>query len=159
VLLAALLLAGCRPIRATQADNSAAPAALAAAARACSVTEPVWVKPPEDPAVMNEPAFGWYYVNGDQSIWASAWWVGQAESYLRAGEDGVKVGWFRPAGAELAISGERIDGPSAPLEAHVPCCYPTRFQATGLSFPAPGCWQVHAQAEESELAFTVWVEP
>jgi hypothetical protein len=123
------------------------------------VTEPLWVKPPEDAAVLNEPAYGWYYVNADRSIWASAGWTGQEDSYLRAGEGGVKVGWFRPAGAVLTISGQRTDGPAAPLTAHVPCCYPTRFQATGLFFPTAGCWRVTASAAESELSFTLWVEP
>jgi hypothetical protein len=131
----------------------------ATAASPCPQTEPSWIKPPEDSAVQNAPAFGHYYVNEDQSIWASAWWAGQADAQLRVSEDGIKVGWFRPAGAPLVITGQRIDGQAPPLEAHVPCCYPTRFQASGLSFPAAGCWEVTAQAAASELTFVVWVEP
>lgn len=153
-LLLLSLLAGCTPVRSLPAGDS-----RLVEARACPVTEPLWVKPPEDAAVLNEPAYGWYYVNADRSIWASAGWTGQEDSYLRAGEGGVKVGWFRPAGAVLTISGQRTDGPAAPLTAHVPCCYPTRFQATGLFFPTPGCWRVSATAAESELSFTLWVEP
>ena len=34
-----------------------------------------------------------------------------------------------------------------------------RFRATGLSFPAAGCWEVTAAAAERELSFVVWVEP
>jgi hypothetical protein len=71
----------------------------------------------------------------------------------------IKVGWFRPAGAELIILGQWLDGNAPLLEAEVPCCYPTRFQATGLYFPTDGCWKVTARVADSELSFIVWVEP
>ena len=126
----------------------------------CPVTEPMWIISPKDSAVLNPPAYGYYYVNEDSSIWASAWWTSWEEEYpLRAGEEGNKVGWFRPAGTELVITGQRIDAQAAPLDAHIPCCYPTRFQATGLYFPTEGCWEVNARAGESELSFVVMVEP
>jgi hypothetical protein len=126
---------------------------------ACAVTEPAWLKPPEDPAVLNEPQFGYYLVNADRSIWASASWTGQPEFPLRATEEGNKVGWFRPAGATLKLTGRRLDADAPPMEAHVPCCYPTRFQSSGLYFPTEGCWKVIARAAESELTFVVRVEP
>ena len=125
----------------------------------CPVAEPVWIKPPEDSAVQNPPAYGYYFVNEDSSVLASAWWTGNDDYPLRAGKDGNKVGWFRPAGAELEITGKRLDGQAPPLEAYVPCCYPTRFQATGLYFPTEGCWEVTARAAVSELSFVVKVEP
>lgn len=130
-----------------------------APASACPVTEPVWAKPPDDAAVQGPPGYGYYFVNEDRSMWASAWWAGPEEYFLRAGEEGNKVGWFRPAGATLEITGQRLDAQAPPLEAHVPCCYPTRFQATGLVFPTAGCWQVAAKAADSELSFVVRVEP
>lgn len=126
---------------------------------ACPVTEPVWVKPPEDSAVSGPPAYGYYYLNEDRSIWASAWWEEQEENFLRVNEEGIKVGWFRPAGAELVITGQRLDGEAPPLEAEASCCYPTRFQASGLYFPTEGCWEVTAKAADSKLSFVVWVEP
>ena len=128
-------------------------------ANACPVSEPLWVKPPQDSAVQGSPGYGYYFVNEDRSMWASSWWTEQEENYLFAGDEGIKMGWFRPAGAELEITGERIDAQAAPLEAHVPCCYPTRFQATGLFFPTEGCWEVTAKAADSALSFVVWVEP
>ena len=133
-------------------------AACSTAGSSCPVTEPQWILPPDDPAVNNEPAYGYYYANDDQSILASAGWIGE-ESYLRAGENGNKMGWFRPEGADLVITGRRLDGESSSLEAHVPCCYPTRFQATGLAFPAEGCWEVTAKADDNELTFVVRIEP
>lgn len=123
----------------------------------CPVSEALWVIPPEDSAVQGSPAYGFYYVNNDRSLWASAWWTGKDENYLLSGAD-IKVGWFRPAGAELKITGRRLDEQAPPLEAHIPCCYPTRFQATGLSFPTEGCWEVTARAADSELSFVVLVE-
>jgi hypothetical protein len=125
----------------------------------CPVTEPVWAKPPDDSAVQNPPSYGYYFLNEDRSIWASAWWTDSEEYSLHAGEDGNKVGWFRPAGAELKIIGRRLDAQAPPLEAHVPCCYPTQFQATGLAFPTEGCWEVTAKAADSILTFVVQVEP
>lgn len=158
-MLLGVVLAGCT---AASTGGSTAPASTAdtsATASACPVTEPVWVKPPEDAAVQGVPEYGHYFVNEDRSIWAAAWWTGLEEDYLRAGSEGIKVGWFRPAGATLEITGRRLDGAAPPLEAEVPCCYPTRFQATGVLFPAEGCWEVVARAADSELSFVVWVKP
>jgi len=128
-------------------------------ASSCPVTEPVWAKPPEDSAVQDPPAYGYYYVNEDRSIWSSAWWTESEEYQLRVSEEGVKVGWFRPAGAELVITGQRIDAEAPPLEAHASCCYPTRFQASGLYFPTEGCWEVSAKAADSTLSYVVFVAP
>jgi len=125
----------------------------------CPLTAPQWEKPPEDPAVSGSPDYGYYFLNGNRSIWASAWWHEQAAEYLRTGEDGIKVGWFRPEGTTLEISGHRLDGEAPPLYAEVPCCYPTRFQATGLYFPTDGCWEVKAEAAEETISFIVWVAP
>lgn len=125
----------------------------------CPRTRSIRAKPPNDAAVQGSPELGQYFVNEDRSIWAGAWWTDQEATYLRAGEKGNKVGWFRPAGATLEITGRRLDGEAPPLEAEVPCCYPTRFQATGLIFPSQGCWEVTAKAAGSELSFVVWVEP
>jgi hypothetical protein len=143
-------LAACASIDATHPRDS------------CPVSKPVWVKPPEDGAVPDPPSYGYYFVNDDLSILASAWWAGVDDHQLRAsGEgEGFKIGWFRPEGATLEITGQHMDDPQAPpLQAHIPCCYPTRFQASGLSFPTEGCWEVTAKAADSELTFIVWVEP
>ena len=161
--LAGIFLTGCTAVDTVDSSTSSitpgASPAESSLAKACPVTKPVWVKPPEDSAVQGSPGYGYYYVNQDSSIWASAWWTGEEEYSLRVSEEGVKVGWFRPAGTALEITGHRIDGQASPLESHVPCCYPTRFQATGLYFPTKGCWEVNAKAAESELSFVVWVEP
>jgi hypothetical protein len=128
-------------------------------ATSCPITKPVWIKPPEDAAIPDSPAFGYYFANEDRSIVASAWWADQEDYQLHVTEEGIKMGWFRPAGAPLEITGQRLDGKAPPLRADIPGTYPTRFQATGIYFPTEGCWKVKAKAEESELTFVVWVEP
>ena len=125
----------------------------------CPLTEPIWEKPPADAAVPDAPAYSYYFVNEDRSIWASAGWAGKEGVPPQVTEEGIKVGWFRPAGATLEISGHRLDGKAPSLESNVPCCYPTRFQATGIYFPTEGCWEVTAMADDKELSFVVWVEP
>ena len=126
---------------------------------ACPVTKPAWVLAPKDSAVLNPPAYGYYFVNENSSIWASAWWWGKEGYSFHAGKDGNKVGWFRPEGAVMEITGRRLDGKAPPLEVDIPCCYPTRFQASGLYFPTEGCWEVTAKAADSMLSFVVKVKP
>ena len=134
-------------------------ACSANAKAACSITEPVWAMPPEDAAIPDLPAYGYFFINKDRSIWASAWWEEYDPNYLRVSEDGIKVGWFRPTGAELEITGQRLDASAPSLEAEASCCYPTRFQASGLYFPTEGCWEVTAKAADRKLSFVLWVEP
>jgi hypothetical protein len=108
--------------------------------------------------VLDPPAYGYYYVNADRSIWASTYWP--IDDYaLKAGEEGNKMGWFRPSGATLEISGWRLDAQSTEIHADFPCCYPTRFQASGVYFPSAGCWEVTARAAGSQLTFVVMVKP
>jgi hypothetical protein len=125
----------------------------------CPATTPDWIMPPDDAAIQNPPALGYYIVNDDQSIWVSAWWAEQDATPLQAGDDGNKIGWFRPAGAPLEITGRLLDADGTALHADIPCCYPTRFQATGLAFPVAGCWEITAKAADSELTFVVVVAP
>ena len=139
-------------------ESRSSPTASPSSERApCSVTQPVWTKPPTDSAIPEPPAYGYYIVNADRSIMASGWWLGNPHGHLRAGGDGVKVGWFRPTGATLKIEGRRLDAAAPPLVAHIPCCYPTRFQASGLVFPSAGCWRITARAADSYLSFVVEV--
>ena len=128
-------------------------------ASSCPITKPVWIKPPEDSAIQDSPAFGYYFANEDRSILAPTWWTDQEDYQLHVTEEGIKLGWFRPAGVPLEITGQRMDAKAPPLHADIPATYPTRFQATGLYFPAEGCWEVNAKAKASELTFVVWVEP
>ena len=94
LIVCVLFLAGCDQIGTNEFVRSDGQVVF------CPVTEPDWLKPPEDPAVSGSPDFGYYYSNDEASILASAWWVEQEEVYLRAGEPGVKEVWFSPEGVE-----------------------------------------------------------
>jgi hypothetical protein len=163
----ATMLAACSPTsgapvpsaRVTGATATATLAAGTTPAAGCQTTAPVWIKPPADAAIPDPAGYDYYFANQDRSILASAWWVGQNTPHLRVNAEGNKIGWFRPAGAALRITGRRLDGAAPPLGAQVPQGYPSRFQATDLYFPTAGCWEVTAKAADSRLVFVVWVEP
>ena len=142
-------LAACANLRDAKGDT----------ASACLLTQPLWDKPPEDSAVLNPPAYADYFVNEDRSIWASASWAVDGDDRRNVSKEWIKVGWFRPASAELIVTGQRLDGEAPPLEVEASCCYPTRFQASGLYFSTEGCWEITAKAADKELSFVVWIEP
>jgi hypothetical protein len=148
----AVLIGSC--IWTTVAPVAPAPTALpvfgvAAADPACPLTQPTIAEPPDDP--LADPfGNGPWYINPARTIWA-----GVPAGFWRVG--GEKVIWIRPAGTELVISGQRLDGEAPPLRAEIPCCYETGFQVTGLYFPSEGCWAVTAQAGEDELRFITGV--
>jgi hypothetical protein len=156
VPLLAVLLAVCTPLA-----DSAGSSPPASAARTsyfvdrpakCPVTTPVTDEHPRNP---NTASFsrGWY-VSADRLLWASAsgpFFVG-----------GNKVLWERP-GSVVAISGKLLDGD--PKSAGAPTISGPQgyegsdYQASGVTFPAPGCWEIEARAASSVLDFVVYVYP
>ena len=121
----------------------------AAAKPSCETSPLIRATPPPDP---NADPFGEgpWYINDDRTIWAGwdagRWIVGRN-----------KVLWIRPAGNDLKIAGERLDGPAPPLTAQIPCCYRSGFQATSVTFPTARCWSVVATAGEHTLTFVTSV--
>lgn len=119
----------------------------------CPVTPTVRETPPKDPGA--DPfGDGPWHVNADRTIWVYNWSFPEWRQGLNQ-----KVMWIRPAGTELKVTGKRLDGPSAPLEARIPCCYPTGFQVSTVTFPTAGCWKVTAKAGDRELQFVANVRP
>jgi hypothetical protein len=84
---------------------------------------------------------------------------GQTWGQIRPGGSiWAKVGWWRAVPGRLTIQGERLDAPASPLRASVPAGYGSAgFQATGLTFPTPGCWRVVGSVAGHELEFVVLV--
>jgi hypothetical protein len=114
----------------------------------CTVSEPVQDRPPDDPAASSFASpNGTWYANEARTMWA--WWWGK-----RSVGD-YKVLWVRPVGAQLKISGRRLDGESPPLAANIPSGYPYTFHATAIAFPSSGCWQVEGTAGDARLTFVV----
>lgn len=118
--------------------------------QSCALTPPILATPADPPAEMR--LGGWWYASADRSLWASA-------APMSAGPRGNKVPWFRPQGTQLVVTGRRLDGESERPRFSVPCCYGGRFQASGMTFPSEGCWEVTAKAGESELVFVLIVQP
>jgi len=122
----------------------------------CSVTQPNGNTPPgEQP---DDKSYG----NG--KLWTVLWWTNGSLTYppgepgiiLPDGSLQVKVGWFRGAKGKLTIEGRRSDSPGPPLRAWIPEGYgDLGFQATGVIFPTPGCWEVTGRVQETRLTFVV----
>jgi hypothetical protein len=131
--------------------------------KSCTPSPLIRASAPPDPNADPVGPVDWY-INADRTIWAgpvpAGGWPSGGE--LHTGTKvvkGQKTYWVRPAGTPLLISGRRLDGSAPPVEAHIPCCYPTGFQIVGLFFPREGCWEVHAKAGKSELRFVTQVRP
>jgi hypothetical protein len=139
--------------------GSSAPQPVSAAAFAsCPVTKPVT---DEHPKNANTAAFSRaWYVSSDRRLWASAGgrlWAGRSGN-----GSGNKVLWERP-GSIVAISGKLLleDAKAAGVPTITgPGGYETfDYQASGVTFPVPGCWQVEARADGSVLDFVALVYP
>jgi hypothetical protein len=168
VILLGLTLTVCKPIGNLPPSPTAAvsgpvattvaPPISAAAFRQCPTAKPVT---DEHPKNTNTAAFSRaWYVSPDRRLWASAdgrWWSGQSEN-----GSGNKVLWERP-GPMVSISGKLLLGDAK--AAGVPTItgpggYETAdYQASSVTFPVPGCWEVEARAEGSVLNFVTFIYP
>jgi hypothetical protein len=92
-----------------------------------------------------------WYVSPDRTLW-----VGADVGWRRGGN---KVGWLRPPGSTLTVTGRRLDGEAPPLGVDLPDGYPWNFQVSGLDFPTGGCWEITGEAAGSTLRFVVAVDP
>jgi hypothetical protein len=126
----------------------------------CAVTAPNGSVPPGETASFSRNVLG-----------AGAIWVGlypQGTVVFEPGGPGgrdavdgalsMKFWWWRGVPGRLEITGQRLDGQAQPLTSSVPDGYGNiGFQATSLSFPTPGCWQVTARVGDAELTFVTRV--
>jgi hypothetical protein len=71
-----------------------------------------------------------------------------------------KFPWWRLVRGHLTITGRRLDAPAAPLTSFVPDGYgDIGFQASGVTFPSEGCWQVTGKIAHTSLTFVTLVIP
>jgi hypothetical protein len=71
---------------------------------------------------------------------------------------GMKWPWWHLGRGRLTIEGRRLDGPAGPLRAHINSGYgDAGFQATGLLFAGPGCWEVTGRVGDASLSFVTLV--
>lgn len=115
-------------------------------------------KCPVSPTTTDRPAnantAAWsriWYRSPDSQIWASA----PGLSYLDAGGD--KVLWAKPMGSDLHAEGHRLDGDAPPLQVDMPGGYEDMdYQASGVTFSAPGCWEITAWATGGQSKGNKW---
>jgi hypothetical protein len=122
----------------------------------CRVTEP-------NGSPVTEVAPGFY---GDRELSVALMWPagtvvfkpGGPGVVLRDGSLSMKFGWQRGIPGALTIDGHRIDGTALPLRARIPNGYgDIGFQATGLIFPTPGCWEVTGHVGRANVTFVTRV--
>jgi hypothetical protein len=124
----------------------------AAAEGTCAVTQPNGSQPPGG-------NIGGELVHGNGFVW-----VAMSPSNVVVEEPGLdgaittKFPWWRGVTGTLRIEGRRLDGSAPPLTADVPDGYgDTGFQASGISFPTEGCWEVTGRAGPASLTFVTLV--
>lgn len=138
--------------------SATAPEVVGPATRsACPVTTPNGSTPPgEAPDERN---------HGNGKIWTVLWPAGKVIVRDRGwiqpdGRIAMKWPWWRAldAAGPLTVTGRRLDAPAPPLEAVIPSGYgDAGFQATGLIFSTPGCWEVTGRSGGYELTFVTEV--
>ena len=140
------------------ATNRAQPVTLADA-RHCPVTigHPV---PRTKP--WREQLFGWPSAYGNTSLWVGALWphgvvIVTPDDVNPDGSLGMKFGWYRLTSGLLTITGRRLDAPAPPLSAHASDSGLTGFNASGVTFPTEGCWQVTGRVSRIALTFVTFV--
>ncbi len=166
IALIGLSLAGCggAPVTATNAAGVSASPALSpgalASGQACPATQPESVGPAGvDPGSF----FGWGSSHGNGKLWVGGLWprgvIAAGPEFVHAdGSIGMKFGWWRAAPGQLTISGRRLDGVAPPVRADIPSGYgSTGFQASGVSFPTEGCWEVTGRVGDTTLTFVTLV--
>jgi hypothetical protein len=69
-----------------------------------------------------------------------------------------KFPWWRLVAGPLTITGRRLDAAASPLTSVIPPGYGNiGFQASRVTFPSEGCWQVTGMVARSSLTFVTLV--
>jgi hypothetical protein len=162
--LALVSFASCT--RGGTARNPAAGSNGTSPAVVCPVTRPSGSPPPAT-ALLNfgvplgDPNASDYYGNG--SLWTSLGnWVSAPDRDAQTGLISVKIPWFRAEPGQVQVSGHPLGGGSSTFTADVgtvPEYGPTGFVPSGLEFGRPGCWQLTAALNGSQLVLVVEVLP
>jgi hypothetical protein len=74
------------------------------------------------------------------------------------GSINTKFLWWRITPGTLTISGRRLDAPAPLLRASIPDGYGSSGdQASGVTFPTDGCWEITGTVGGGTLSFVVFV--
>ena len=136
------------------------PVTMADAAR-CPATRPGRFEPP--PGVPYDVLFGADNSHGNGQLWVGGLGdngviVAGPDFVNRDGSIGMKFGWYRVAPGQLTITGRRLDAPAPPARGSAPSGYGTAgFQASGVTFPTEGCWEITGAVDSATLTFVTFV--
>jgi hypothetical protein len=146
VILVVLIAVGC-----------AGPVPTTTPPAVCQPTQPNGDTPPgKDPS----PSFF-----GNGRLYTTGLWD---EGEIRAdprfieadGSIGMKFGWWRAPGVgaagDLKITGHELRTGAA-IVASIPDGYGPGFQASGITFPTEGCFEITARSGDAQLTFVVKV--
>lgn len=119
----------------------------------CNPTQPNGDTPPgEDPS----PTFhgnGLLYTSG---LADGGEIVADPRSVAADGSIGIKFAWWRASGVgaagDLQITGHETNT-GAVVTASIPEGYGQRFQASGITFPSAGCYEITATSGDAVLTF------
>jgi hypothetical protein len=135
----------------------AGPVPTASPAAECQPTQPNGDIPPgKDP----NPSFygnGRLYTTG---LWDSGEIRADPRFVEADGSIGMKFGWWRAPGVgaagDLQITGHELHT-GASIVPSIPDGYGQDFQATGITFPTEGCFEITARSDDAQLTFVVKV--
>jgi hypothetical protein len=133
-------------------------------ARQCPETVPSRVGPP---GVSPSQFFGWGSDYGNGRLWVGGLGLHGVLVAPRAmvgpsGSIDWKFGWWRQVPGYITITGRRLDAPAPPLQSTLTRAVDSGygsigFQASGVSFPTEGCWQVTGKTAHTSLTFVTFV--
>jgi hypothetical protein len=143
--------AGLTQISARAARREEALRRYAARQGSCDVTRANGSQPPDG-------NIGGPGVHGNGKLWVSLGLAVVVNDGDANGAVPTKYPWWRGVSGALRIEGRRLDGAAPPLSATIPDGYGTTgFQASGVTFPTEGCWEVTGRAGEASLTFVTLV--
>ena len=84
--------------------------------------------------------------------------MGSGDQVHPDGSISWKFPWWRMVAGHLTITGRRLDAPAPPLTSDAPNGYGNiGFQASGVTFPGEGCWQITGKTAHTSLTFVTFV--
>jgi hypothetical protein len=129
----------------------------------CPVTKPQAKGPAGATA---ETFFGWGASYGNGKLWVGGLWpdgiIQATPDFIeKDGSIRMKFGWWRAVDGKLTITGHRVDALGVPALGDAPDGYGTLgFQASGVTFPEAGCWEVTGSLDTgTKLTFVTFVVP
>lgn len=125
----------------------------------CPLTQPT-TAPPE----IGDRLFGSGSAYGNDDLWVGG--LGEdgilavSESYAESdGSVSTKLGWWRNVAGSVEIRGRRLDAPAPAMSGQGSEGYgQIGFQASGVTFPTEGCWEVTGSIGESAITFVTFVD-